>query len=291
MTQEYKVGDQSPYIAKIQRMLNEKAQIHLVADGAFGPKLHDAISTFQGKNGMRVTGTYSIQLANLFDPLIEFKYLTASDFDTAAGILGLPKYVIQAVQSVESKSSGYFDDGRADILFERHQFRKKLLSWMSLSVNNSIAVATAAGIPYQPANINATFVDNALILKMGDIYNPIAGGYIGGSKEYDRMTRAAALNESCAWQSASWGLFQIMGYWYQTLGYASVQDMVKDAQTSEDLQLQMFCNFVKADSRMLRALATGDYHSFAVEYNGPAQQGYDMKIASAVNNFRNHPTS
>jgi len=288
MTQEYKVGDKGPYIAKIQRMLNEKAGLHLKPDGDFGPMSRTAISAFQEKNGMRVTGTYSVQMANYFDPLIEKKYLKEADFDAAAKVLNVPKSSIKGVQQVESKGAGFLDDGRPIILFERHQFRKRMVTWMSLSINNVISVMKSAGIVLSNG-VSAANADVALIKKYPDIYNPDAGGYLGYEKEYDRLNKASILNEAVALQSASWGLFQIMGYWYGNLGYPSVAAMVQDAKASEGLQLDQFCKFIKEDARLWRAMSTKDWHTFAVAYNGPAQQGYDTRIATAVRYFELHP--
>ena len=75
-----------------------------------------------------------------------------------------------------------------------------------------------------------------------------------------------------------------MGSNYKTLGYATVQEMVKDMSRSERPHLKGFVNFVKADPALAKAAKNEDFAAFASRYNGPTykENDYDTKMK---NNF------
>lgn len=178
--------------------------------------------------------------------------LTPQDFQNAANKLGVTVAHIKAVTEVESRGSGFLDDGRPKILFERHVFRKRLIE-KGISVQNT----------------------------PNDIVNAVSGGYLGGVKEHDRLDRAAKIDRDAALESASWGMFQIMGYHWKTLDYPSLQAFINAMYRDEGGQLDAFVRFIKADPRLLRALKNQDWSTFARIYNGPATKGYDVKMADA----------
>lgn len=178
--------------------------------------------------------------------------LTPQDFQNAAKKLGVTVAHIKAVTEVESRGSGFLDDGRPKILFERHVFRKRLIE-KGVSVQNT----------------------------PNDIVNAASGGYLGGVKEHERLDRAAKINRDAALESASWGMFQIMGYHWKTLGYPSLQAFINAMYRDEGGQLDAFVRFIEADPRLLRALKSQDWSTFARIYNGPATKGYDTKMADA----------
>jgi len=178
--------------------------------------------------------------------------LTPQDYQNAAKKLGVSVAHIKAVTAVESQGGGFLADGRPKILFERHVFRKRLIE-KGVSVQNT----------------------------PNDIVNAASGGYQGGVKEHDRLARAAKIDRDAALESASWGLFQIMGYHWKTLGYASLQTFINEMYRDEGGQLDAFIRFILADPRLLRALKNQDWASFARIYNGPgyAANRYDVKMA------------
>jgi len=59
---------------------------------------------------------------------------------------------------------------------------------------------------------------------------------------YDRLERAKQIHEEAALGSASWGLFQIMGYHYQSLNYPTIKQFVSEMQTHERDHLEAFGN-------------------------------------------------
>lgn len=180
--------------------------------------------------------------------------LTAEDFAQAAVALNVPDSRVKAVTEVEALGAGFDDTGIVKILFERHKFY----------VYTSGKYATT-----DP-----------------DICNSKPGGYADtNAGEWTRLNRAIALDQDAALKSASWGMFQIMGFNYAMCGYDYVQDFVDGMEESESSQLMAFVKFVKAASNrpMWVALQKGDPVMFAKLYNGPnyTVNKYDTKLKAA----------
>lgn len=108
-----------------------------------------------------------------------------------------------------------------------------------------------------------------------------------GIFSYRRLCKAFKLDATAALQSCSWGAFQIMGTNYKTLGYASVQEMVRALSRSERPHLKGFIKFVKANSVLLRAVQQEDFTTFAKHYNGPSyrENDYDGKMRRNFGKF------
>ncbi|SEH89993.1 N-acetylmuramidase family protein [Paraburkholderia hospita] len=190
--------------------------------------------------------------------------LTLDDFKRAAADLGVAVAAIRAVASVETRGSGFLADGvRPVILFERHVMRKQLIA--------NTGSRSPSIIQYANPNI----------------VNASTGGYQGGAAEWDRLAEAIKLDRQSALESCSWGAFQIMGYWWKSLGYASVQAFVNAMYSGEPGQLDAFVRFVKANPNLLHALRAQDFAAFAKGYNGPdyAKNKYDTKMADAFTTY------
>ena len=106
---------------------------------------------------------------------------------------------------------------------------------------------------------------------------------MGKAAEHMRLTRAAEINQACALASASWGMFQVMGYHWERLGYASVETFADAMRQSEADQLDAFVRFVLADPALHKALKARRWATFAAGYNGPAYKDnlYDVRLARA----------
>lgn len=185
--------------------------------------------------------------------------LTLTDYQAAAQASGLDVPAIRAVTDVEALGGGFLPDDRPKLLFERHIMYRQLTA--ALGISNAVPIA----------------------LKNPDIVNRSPGGYAGGAAEWDRMARAIAIDRSSALQSASWGMFQLMGFHWQRLGFPNVQAFVNAMYESEAAQLAAFVRFIQLDSVMHRALQMHDWATFARRYNGPkfSQNRYDVKLARA----------
>jgi hypothetical protein len=81
----------------------------------------------------------------------------------------------------------------------------------------------------------------------------------------------------------SWGQYQIMGYHWERLSYASVLVFVAAMMDSEAAQLDAFVRFIAADAALHKALMARKWADFARIYNGPEYKdnAYDIKLARA----------
>jgi len=113
--------------------------------------------------------------------------------------------------------------------------------------------------------------------------------YKGGEKEYERLTKAKKIHVSAALESASWGIFQIMGYHYKKVGYNSVEDYVKAMNKSERFHLMTFGKFIKSEG-LVQYLKNKEWARFARGYNGPGykKNKYDKKITTAYKKYHSH---
>nr|WP_206600389.1 N-acetylmuramidase domain-containing protein [Chromobacterium sphagni] len=81
---------------------------------------------------------------------------------------------------------------------------------------------------------------------------------------------AAVAGDLVAIESCSWGLFQIMGYHWQRLGYASAATFRAAMESGEAAQLEAFARFIEAEPALLKALQAKRWADVAKLYNGPA---------------------
>lgn len=190
--------------------------------------------------------------------------ITTALLQNIATKLGVELAMIQAITKIEARSSGFIN-GLPVILFERHIFYK-LLKQRGFNVDSLCQ--------QYPALINKS-----------------PGGYVGGTRENSRLSQAKQIDSAAAIESASWGLFQIMGFHWQLLGYQSAQQFEQLMSESEQNQLDAFYRFVSHQSnhRLLTAMKENDFVAFARLYNGPAykQNNYDTKLKVAYETFAN----
>lgn len=228
---------------------------------AFGEGTKAAVIDFQKKNGLDADGIvgYRTWEALLFGGKPASDKLTDEDFDLLAQLLDCEPAALKAVQEVETGGrGGFFAPGKPAILFEGHIF------WSQLKKRGIAPEQFAA--------------DN------GNILYPKweKGHYKGGMGEYDRLEQARKLHREAADASASWGMFQIMGFNYASCGEKSVESFVKAMCESERKQLILSGRFIR-QAGMLAALQSKNWAEFAKRYNGPAyaQNKYDEKLAKA----------
>lgn len=112
--------------------------------------------------------------------------------------------------------------------------------------------------------------------------------YLGGASEYKRLEIAKKIDEECALKSASWGMFQIMGFNHLYCGCKDVFEFVKKMQESHESQLKLMYYYMNNTS-CLKNLKEHDWAGFARKYNGPgyAENAYDQKLKNAYENFKN----
>ncbi|RDC63291.1 N-acetylmuramidase family protein [Adhaeribacter pallidiroseus] len=193
------------------------------------------------------------------------KTITLDQLRTLAKQFNLPLAGVRAMVEVESAGSGYVPDGsgRPKILFERHKFHN--------------------------------FTNGMYSTTHPVISNKLAGGYSTGAtatvrsqKEWFRMAQAIQLDSKAALASASWGMGQVMGYHWQKLGYASLQDFVNAMYESEYNQLVAMFRYCKLVPGLMAAITMADWDDVARMYNGVsyAKHQYHIKLAKAYAKFK-----
>lgn len=184
--------------------------------------------------------------------------LSAQGFAEVIDLLGVDAAAIWAILSVETGGCGFLADRRPVILFERHVFHRR---------TNGIHDASHP-------SISAT--------------EP--GGYLGGTREYDRLAEAISLDRRAALESTSWGIAQIMGFNAALAGFPSAEEMIAAMLDREDVHLRAMAAFLRAESFDL-ALARHDWPSFARGYNGPdfSRNRYDARLSAAYRGFAAGP--
>ncbi|PTB19540.1 peptidoglycan-binding protein [Trinickia symbiotica] len=253
----HRLGDGGNDVALLQRRLT-RAGFPLEVTHLYDDATETAVAAFQRKIGLVDDGIAGPKTyAALSTGQRDLKQLSVADLERAAQTLDVPIACVRAVNEVESSGMGFLHDGRPIILFERHIFWKRL---------------KARGVDPAP-----------LAAKNRNILSQTPGGYQSGAAEYTRLAAAELIDVAAAWESASWGAFQVMGYRWERLGYASVDDFVARMEASEADQLDAFVRYVKADAALTAALRARKWAAFAKGYNGPkyAAKLYDVKLERA----------
>lgn len=261
----YGLNDRGEEIVKLQRYLNELFMLEMKPDGAFGKitqstlkRLHDKLKIKENdENGP----CYGPITQSKILSYINAKYLSEDDYANAATKTGLEVNIVKTVTSVEALQFGFYSNGLPVTLFERHIFYQQLCKYR----NDEFA--------------------NKVVGRYPDICNPSQGGYVGGKSELQRLERARSIDEDCALLSASYGLFQIMGFNFRQAGYKTINEYYEAVCLSEEKQLDAFVNYLllDKDKSLLNSLKKKDFAAFAKEYNGPAYQknNYDVKMQKA----------
>lgn len=249
------------HVAFLQRQLNTHGA-SLEITGLFDAATEAAVIAWQTRANLVADGIAGPKtLASLAglrtDHLLRETYLIA-----AADRLGIPLAALKAVNQVESQGAGFLPDGRPVILYERH-------------------------IAYRLAQ-ESELAPEVFWKKTPNILNPQRGGYAGGMAEWARLAVAAqVIPRAIAWSACSWGLFQIMGFHWETLGYASIEAFVDAMHRDEASQLDAFIRFIEADPELHKALKGRKWPVFARLYSGPAYKEnlYDVKLARAYDRY------
>lgn len=180
--------------------------------------------------------------------------LTPADIEAAAKDLGCDVAAVRAVIDVESAGKGFDPEtGKPIILYEPHVFSRRTGRRFDAS-HPTLSYRAWRTLPYPK----------------------------GQAARWAQLLEATALDRRAALESASWGLFQIMGFNYAHCGFADVEEFVTAMHESEGRQLLAFTAFVK-DRRLDDELRRRDWAAFAAGYNGSgfAQNCYDERLAAA----------
>ncbi|MCC5811315.1 MAG: N-acetylmuramidase family protein [Ectothiorhodospiraceae bacterium] len=249
-------GDSGPRVERLQKKLVRHGH-DIAVDGLFGPQTERAVRAFQQSLNLVVDGIAGPRTLDALRGDLDARHLTEADLEDAAATLQVDLPSVHAVAEVESRGAGFLTDGRPQLLFERHIFRRRL------EHHGVDPVPHATARP--------------------DLVNTRTGAYKGGVHEHARLAAASKIHPCAAIESASWGRFQIMGFHWESLGYAGAPDYRGAMETSEGHHLDAFVRFIKADQALHAALRERDWTTFARGYNGPsyAKNRYDERLAEA----------
>lgn len=262
-----KKGDRNEGVKELQVLLNKAGFNVGTPDGVFGKGTEAAVFELQKQLNVVVDGIVGKRTFLALSTLIETSseppewILKESDIVEAAQMLNVPVAAIKAISEVESDGSGFMDDGRPDILFERH--------WMYKILRKN-------GIDPEPYSVSQP-----------DIVQLKSGGYLKPEAEYKRFYKACCIDRKSAVESTSWGRFQIMGFHYQRLGYKTPELMYRSMIANEGEHLKALVKFIETDAKLHDAIKKLDWKSVAYIYNGPsyAKNNYDVKLSNAFNKF------
>lgn len=256
-------GNNGEEVILLQRALNELMGKSIKPDGDFGKITEEILRLFQKKYKLEQNGIYGEKEYSIIEPLISRKYLRFSEITEAANKARLPANILKAIRVVEAKGSGFLPDGRVIILFERHKFYNNLLSKFGKNKADEVS-------KLHPS-----------------ICNSQRGGYKGNEAEYPRIELAMKFDKESALRSASYGLFQIMGFNHKIAGYSTVDGFVEAMKESEKNHLQAVINFIKADKNLKSAIDKADFDKIAQIYNGSSykENNYHTKLANAAKSF------
>lgn len=183
--------------------------------------------------------------------------LTRNDFIDDAKLIGCDVEAVMAVASVESRGGGFDPEGFPKTLFEGHWFYKLTKGKFAASY------PTLCFPKWTTAHYGKTW-----------------------QQEKARLSAAVALDRNAALQSASWGMFQIMGFNHGRCGFKTVQQFVTAMCKDENTQLEAFTQFIIA-SGLADEMRGRRWADFARLYNGPgyAKNKYDTKLEKAYSKF------
>ncbi len=190
--------------------------------------------------------------------------LSDPDFQSAATELGVEVAAIRAVASVESGGrSGFGADHRPVLRYELHIFQGRTNAKYHKTHPHLSQPTLEAGNPY----------------------------HVGGqANEYSLLHGAMILRNrvETAWESASWGMFQIMGVNHS--GFSDVGSFVAAMYRSEGEHMRSFLAFCRIRG-LVNALRTHNWAAFARGFNGPDYRAnnYDVNLANAYARFSAHP--
>lgn len=262
------IGQTGRNVVILQEALKRELEVDIAVDGDFGKGTRLAVMTFQKKHGLVADGVVGerTQIAlglKEDDEGVPSWALKESDLVSAAKTLKCELNAIKAVSKVESGGGGFYKDGRPKILYERHLFHR---------------YAKKAGL---------SVLADIFFQTCPDLCNTSTGGYKGGLSEYPRLNKAMKVNPELAIMSCSWGRYQILGSHAKTLGYKDAFEFKAKMEIDEGEHLKAFVLFIRNDDRLLKAIRSKDWTTFARIYNGPGYKNhkvpYDVQMETAYN--------
>ncbi|MGB3125645.1 MAG: N-acetylmuramidase family protein [Pseudomonas sp.] len=186
--------------------------------------------------------------------------LTDADFKNAAAQLGngIPVNLIKAFATVESGGRSGFGPAKMPVIaFEGHIFRK---------------------YTQQKYDKTYPFLSYPYLEKAGPQWR---ANNKDQATAWRTLADAFKLAPEAALMSASYGMFQIMGFNFAACGYKNVFDMVTAMKLNAGQQLMAFVGFCRKSPALVKAMKNKDYVGMASNYNGKDYGDYDKRIQKA----------
>lgn len=261
-----KLKDTGSEVRRLQELLLKQG-VNIPSTGIYDETTKDAVTAFQRKNRLCDDGIvgYRTWEALFVANHTPSARLTDAEFELVAELLEVEVAALKAVQQVETGGKGgFFGNGQPAILFEGHVFWAELVK---RGLNPEDYLEGNEDILYSKWDSKR---------------------YLGGIREYDRLEKASKINKEAAEASASWGMFQIMGFNHLSCGEKSVESFVAAMKRDEFTQLILAARFIAGNKQMLTSLRKMDWAAFARCYNGPrfAENNYDKKLNDAYNRHK-----
>ncbi len=183
--------------------------------------------------------------------------VTSAEIAAIAARLTVSEKQVRTVATVESGGSGFTNSGLPKILWERHHFWKRTAGRFGIT----------------------------------RFSNPRAGDYTldadrnGINDSWEKLALAACKSPMRAFESCSWGKFQIMGWHAVPLGYPSALDMAWQMSRTEGAHYDALARFIQVNGLVtaMRKLSADpeDCRAFASRYNGAGYRrfSYHEKLA------------
>lgn len=259
-----KLNSKGTEVLYLQQLLIQKGY-KIIDDGDFGQNTLKAVKDFQNACMLTADGIVGQKTWNkLLDMSEPKQILSELDYIECAQLLGVEVAIVKAIAEVESGTlGGFLPSGHPTILFEGHIF------WNELKKRNKS--------PEQYVNGN----ENILYPSWTKKY------YKLGESEVLRLEQAIKIDKIAALSSASWGMFQIMGFNYKVCDCYDINDFVTKMKSNCKEQLKLFIKFI-LNNKLDIYLKKKDWAGFANKYNGLeyAQNQYDIKLEKAYNKYK-----
>ncbi|WP_017254691.1 N-acetylmuramidase family protein [Pseudomonas tolaasii] len=272
-------------VRNIQRLFNlikSTSELPLVEDGKSGPKLMQRITDYQVSR-LKATKPDGIidPAGRTFNTLLDEARkaaqapgsdkqhlvtkatcdgnvtLTDADFQNAAAQLGngIAVNIIKAFAIVESGGRSGFGPALMPVVaYEGHIFRK---------------------YTQQKYDKAYPFLSYPYLEKAGPQWR---ANNKDQATAWKTMLAAFNLDPEAALMSASYGMFQIMGFNFAACGYKNVFDFVAALKLNAGQQLKAFVGFCSKNPALIKAMKTKDYVGMARNYNGKDFGDYDKRI-------------
>ena len=197
--------------------------------------------------------------------------LEKRDFINAANIIDCAPWYLKAFHSVESRGKPFDERGRLAMLYEPHVVDKHTkgtlrakrvpVLWKGREIEVPLSYPTWRRNPKGMAEFHHYDLDH--------------------DSKWQLLVAAYRLHPA-AINGASYGSFQIMGYWSERLGYGSTLNFIADLYQGEKNHLAAAIRYL----RMVDAfddLRRGKWESLARKYNGTGQvRVYAPRLARAA---------